>query len=106
MESIGNFDNIFKLSVTLVVILLACYFYRRRNDPLRTIPGPQWKYPVIGLGFSLPPKPIQVFRKWAQEYGEVFRIRVGWYDWVVINSPEAFKEIFDKQVSHSIPDAL
>lgn len=26
-------------------------------------------------------------------------MRVGWYNWVVINSPEAFKEILDRQVS-------
>ncbi|KAK7702817.1 hypothetical protein SLS64_009427 [Diaporthe eres] len=35
--------------------------------------------------------------KWGLEYGEVFKLRVGWYNWVVINSPEAMKEIMDKQ---------
>ena len=98
MTSEESSDIIFKICLPLVVILVAWSLFQRRNNPLRTIPGPKWKYPVIGLGFGLPPKPIHVFRKWAQEYGEIFRIRVGWYDWVVINSPEAFKEIFDKQV--------
>ncbi|USW46727.1 Putative cytochrome P450 [Septoria linicola] len=38
-------------------------------------------------------------RQWALEYGELFQIRVGWYNWVVVNSPQAMKEIFDKQSS-------
>ncbi|KAH7319574.1 putative O-methylsterigmatocystin oxidoreductase [Stachybotrys elegans] len=36
-------------------------------------------------------------KEWALEHGELFRLRIGWYDWVVINSPEAFKELMDKQ---------
>ncbi|RYO96035.1 hypothetical protein DL763_003427 [Monosporascus cannonballus] len=46
---------------------------------------------------GLPPNARDVLGKWAREYGELFRLRIGWYDWVVVNSPEAFKEIFDKQ---------
>jgi cytochrome P450 len=40
---------------------------------------------------------MHVFRAWAQQYGELFRIRVGYYNWVVVNSPQAMREIFDKQ---------
>lgn len=36
------------------------------------------------------------------KYGEVFKLRVGWFNWVVINSPEAMKEILDKQVSMAL----
>ncbi|KAJ6139796.1 Cytochrome P450 E-class group I, partial [Penicillium samsonianum] len=28
---------------------------------------------------------------------DVFKIRVGWYNWVLINTPEAVREIFEKQ---------
>ncbi len=31
------------------------------------------------------------------EYGDIFKIRVGWYNWVVINTPEAIREILEKQ---------
>ncbi|KAI0410772.1 cytochrome P450 [Xylaria grammica] len=31
------------------------------------------------------------------EYGEVYKVKIGWYNWVAINSPEAMREIFDKQ---------
>ncbi|KAI8950858.1 putative O-methylsterigmatocystin oxidoreductase [Xylaria longipes] len=58
-------------------------------------------YPLIGIGIHLPEKAPAVFRQWAAEYGEVFKIRVGWYNWVVVNSPEAMREIFDKQSINS-----
>ncbi|KAJ6104367.1 Cytochrome P450 E-class group I [Penicillium sp. IBT 18751x] len=70
----------------------------RRDRRLDTIPGPN-TYPLIGVGYKLPPKAPALFRQWAQEYGEVFKLRVGWYNWVVINSPEAVREILEKQAS-------
>ena len=55
-------------------------------------------WPWIGIGLSLPSDAPEVFRRWTRQYGEVFKIRVGWYDWVILNSPEAVKELLDKQV--------
>ncbi|KAK5252714.1 hypothetical protein LTR40_011218, partial [Exophiala xenobiotica] len=34
--------------------------------------------------------------KWAREYGEIYEIRLGVERWVIVSSPEAVKEIFDK----------
>lgn len=79
--------------VGVVAVVIA---WLRRDRRLDTIPGPKG-YPLIGVGYKLPPKAPAVFRKWAVEYGDVFRIRVGWYDWVVINTPEAIREILEKQ---------
>ncbi|MCJ1436264.1 hypothetical protein MMC27_005642 [Xylographa pallens] len=79
--------------LTIVVIVSA---WIRRDRRLDTIPGPKG-YPIIGVGYKLPPKAPAAFRKWASEYGEVFKLRVGWYDWVVINTPEAVREILEKQ---------
>lgn len=76
--------------VTLLILWL------HRNRRLDTIPGPK-TYPLIGVGYKLPPKAPALFRQWAQKYGEVFQVRVGWYNWVVINSPEAIREILEKQ---------
>ena len=69
----------------------------RRERRLDEMPGPGG-YPLVGIGISLPPKAPQRFRQWASSYGEVFKLGVSWYNWVVINSPEALKEILDKQV--------
>ena len=82
-------------AILLAVVCVAAWFHRDRR--LDKLPGPKG-YPFIGIGISLPPKAPARLREWASRYGEVFRIRVGWYDWVIINSPQAFREILDKQV--------
>lgn len=68
----------------------------RRDRRLDTIPGPRQS---SWFGYKLPQKAPAVFRTWAMEYGEVFRIRVGWYNWVVLNTPEAVREILEKQAT-------
>jgi hypothetical protein len=78
-----------------VAFVFAQWLRSRRTMP--TIPSPDgerflWSRP------GMPPGAIHVFRGWARQYGELFRLKIGWYDWVVVNSPAAFKEIFDKQV--------
>lgn len=77
-----------------IIIPLAAWLLRDRR--LDTIPGPQG-YPFIGVGYKLPTRAPSHFRKWAMEYGDIFKIRVGWYNWVVINTPEAIREILEKQ---------
>ncbi|KAI0199060.1 putative O-methylsterigmatocystin oxidoreductase [Astrocystis sublimbata] len=79
------------LGATAVIVA-----WLRSDHRLDTIPGPKG-YPLIGIGHRLPPKASAVFRKWAMEYGDVFKIRVGWYNWVVINTPEGVREILEKQ---------
>ncbi|KAM0817167.1 putative O-methyltransferase domain-containing protein [Seiridium cardinale] len=79
--------------------LFATYFLVDRwlqSWKLSTIPSPDGNVLLWGR-LSLPPNAPDVMRGWASQYGELFRLRIGWYDWVVINSPEAFKEIMDKQ---------
>jgi cytochrome P450 len=90
-----------QITQALTVTVVACITvlgiaWLRRDRRLDTIPGPKG-YPLIGIGYKLPPKAPAVFRQWATEYGEVFKVRVGWYNWVVINSPEAIREILEKQ---------
>lgn len=66
------------------------------GDPMPTIPGPD-DCRIIQVRWSLPRNPRTVMSEWATTYGELFKLRVGFYDYVVINSPEAFQEIFVKQ---------
>ncbi|KAF2169981.1 hypothetical protein M409DRAFT_19597 [Zasmidium cellare ATCC 36951] len=87
------------LLLCLVVPTLAYILIRQRAEyHLKTIAGPAGNL-LTGIGISLPYRAHNVMRQWAVEYGELFRIRVGWYNWVVVNSAEAMKEIFDKQSS-------
>ncbi|ROW05906.1 hypothetical protein VPNG_08035 [Cytospora leucostoma] len=78
--------------------LLAITVWIRRDRRLDKMPGPPG-WPLVGIGIGLPPRPIFTLHNWALEYGEVFKLRVGWYNWVVLNSPQAIKEILDKQAS-------
>jgi len=40
-------------------------------------------------------QPHQELKKWALQYGEVFKVQLGWQNWVFVNSPDAVKEIFE-----------
>ena len=82
-------------AIFLAVVSISAWL--RRDRRLDKLPGPRG-YPLIGIGISLPPKAPAQLREWASMYGEVFKMRVGWYNWVVINSPQAFRDILDKQV--------
>lgn len=83
----------------LVFAAIAIGVWIRRDRRLDKMPGPKG-WPLVGIGLGLP-KQSAFMHKWGLEYGEVFKLRVGWYNWVVINSPEAMKEIMDKQVRRS-----
>jgi hypothetical protein len=91
-NTIFYFTGIFGLLVTIIIL------HYRNKSPLQKINGPRGNM-LVGQGLALPPKATQRLREWAQEYGEVYKIRIGWYNWVVLSSPEAIKEVFDKQVS-------
>lgn len=82
----------------LLVWFAAGRWLQARN--LWAIPSPDGIYVFWGRK-GLPSNAPDTMRGWAREYGELFRLRIGWYDWVVVNSPEAFKAIFDKQVRNS-----
>lgn len=81
-----------------VVLITATALFLRKDKGLNKIGGPKGNA-FVGNGLSLPPYATKKLREWAQEYGEVYKIRIGWYHWVVLNSPEAIKEILDRQVS-------
>lgn len=80
----------------LVLAAIAIGVWIRRDRRLDKMPGPKG-WPLVGIGLGLP-RQSAFMHKWGLEYGEVFKLRVGWYNWVVLNSPEAMKEIMDKQV--------
>lgn len=83
--------------------LLAIFLYvvvansaRKAPHGLRNVPGPK-SLPIIGNTLQLGSQPQKMLKIWAQEYGEVFQIRMGWENWVFLNSPRAVKDILDKQ---------
>ncbi|KAH7050031.1 putative O-methylsterigmatocystin oxidoreductase [Macrophomina phaseolina] len=85
----------------IVGFLLYYVWSQRRPKPpkgLRAVPGPGGKLPIIGHAHLLKPEGSQrQFMRWAQEYGEVFSLQLGWDNWIFLNSPAAVKEIMDRQ---------
>jgi cytochrome P450 len=63
---------------------------------LRPVPGPQGS-PIIGNTLQLKPQPQRQMESWARQYGELFKIQLGYNNWVYLCSPQAVKEILDKQ---------
>lgn len=80
--------------IFLYIVLIVVDNARRSKIDL---PGPKG-WPLIGLGFELPARPRQMLSKYRNRYGDAFKMRLGWYDWVFFNTPEGVKEVFDKQV--------
>lgn len=79
-----------------LILTVSLFIWLRRDRRLDTIPGPR-TWPLVGVGYKLPANAPTIFRQWAREYGEIYKIRVGWYNWIVISSPEAVREILEKQ---------
>ncbi|CAE7001400.1 hypothetical protein P3342_001417 [Pyrenophora teres f. teres] len=92
-------------TLVLLSLLLATFVlytrYKNRPPPgKQTAPGPAG-LPILGNAHQLDQQPHQQITRWAREYGEVYKIRLGWNDWYMICSPDACKEILDKQSAYT-----
>lgn len=98
VDLVAAFER-YRFAVLPALLFVAGFaIWLRRDRRLDKMPGPRG-FPLIGIGISLPDKAHVRFREWAAQYGEVFKLRVGWFNWVVINSPQAMHEILNKQVN-------
>ena len=52
---------------------------------------------TVGNTLQLGPRPQKQLKKWANEYGEIMQVQIGWENWVFLNSPQAVKDIMDRQ---------
>jgi hypothetical protein len=92
--------------VAFLALALLGYLFNFTQKPppksLRFVPGPKG-LPLVGNTLSLGAQPQKLFQKWAVEYGELFKIQMGWETWVFVNSPEAVKDIStSSQQSHRV----
>ena len=91
----GTHQNTMIVSILLpaVVLLVVVLLSRGRKVPkgYRLVPGPKG-LPLIGNTLEVPQsRPEKKFMEWAKEYGELFRVQIGWNDWVFVNSDVAVK---------------
>ena len=82
----------------LVFSLVVARRLQQPPKPFRRVPGPKG-YPVLGNAHQLSRQPQRELKAWARQYGELFKIQLGWENWVFVNSLEAIKDIFDRQAS-------
>ena len=85
------------LSLAVLIACLAIVLWLRRDRRLDTVPGPKATYPLIGIGLTLPVHTPTLFHEWALKYGDIFKVRVFWYNFVFINTPDAVREILERQ---------
>ncbi|KAK1480709.1 hypothetical protein CTAM01_14271 [Colletotrichum tamarilloi] len=88
------------LSFLSISIVVAHFYIKSRTTATpkgyKTIPGPKG-WPLLGNAPQLGSAPHRQVQRWAQDYGEIVKVRLGWENWVFVNSPDAVREIFDKQ---------
>lgn len=80
------------------LVLIASALWLRKNrlpEGTRLLPGPPG-YPVIGLvPFFSNIFDRERLKKWAAEYGPVFRLKVGFSSIVILNDFESIKEVLN-----------
>ena len=83
------------ISLVFIVVFLACIVISRNLSGRGGKPPGPWGFPFVGhlplFGNNLP----ETFSKWRLIYGDVFRIRLGSWDTVVINGYTAIKEALE-----------
>lgn len=89
------------LWISLAVVCLAVFYVSTKVPKpvpkgLRTVPGPKG-IPLAGNMLQLGLYPQQKLTEWTQQYGEIYQIKLGYYNWVFLGSPTSVKEILDKQ---------
>jgi len=86
-------NMLLSLLLPAAVLLVFLLTRPRRKIPqgLRRVPGPKG-LPLIGNTLQVPAsRPEKKFLEWAREFGEVYRVQIGWNEWVFVNSDVAVK---------------
>ncbi|XP_035684142.1 cytochrome P450 2J5-like [Branchiostoma floridae] len=77
------------IAVFLVVFLTLLFFFKRRKN---LPPSPSGSWPVVGHLLSLGRAPHLKLTEWRKRYGDVYTVRMGMEDVVVLNGYRAIKE--------------
>ncbi|KAK3595383.1 hypothetical protein CHS0354_008810 [Potamilus streckersoni] len=97
-----TFLTLFSLHISEYLLIVSTFFtsilllkhfgsISKRNVP----PGP-WGFPIIGHLPLLGDKPQETFTRWRETYGDVFKIRMGSWDTIVINGQHAVRDALER----------
>ncbi|ODM87859.1 Methyl farnesoate epoxidase [Orchesella cincta] len=87
------FISVSETALIAVLLLIGFLFLLRNKKDSRYPPGPR-SIPLLGNVLQLRKDPLQVFQKWAVEYGPIFSIRIGTQDTIIVNDSKLVKELF------------
>ncbi|ORY05703.1 putative O-methylsterigmatocystin oxidoreductase [Clohesyomyces aquaticus] len=94
---------LYLLPILLLSALIFYYTQRSTKRPpkgLISAPGPKG-LPLLGNTHQLSNHPHRQIQAWARQFGEVYKIRLGWNDWYMLCSPSSVRDIIDRQSVNS-----
>ncbi|CAL1284548.1 unnamed protein product [Larinioides sclopetarius] len=91
----NHLDVVGVVLATLIVVLFSYKWYNYRRYKLP--PGP-WGVPFLGYFPFLSKSPFKDFKKLAEKYGNIFRIKLGGADTIILDDFESVKEAFNNPV--------
>ncbi|XP_063443024.1 cytochrome P450 1A1-like [Mytilus trossulus] len=96
---VSNYEGIiisFFILIFAVTLVLVNFFQTLWNDLYLSPPGP-WGFPILGHLPLLGSNPAKTLMNISRTYGDVFKIRMGSWPTIVLNSREAIREaLMDK----------
>lgn len=96
---VSNYEGIgisFFILIFAVTLVLVKFFQTLWNDLYLSPPGP-WGFPILGHLPLLGSNPAKTLMNMSRTYGDVFKIRMGSWPTIVLNSREAIREaLMDK----------
>lgn len=72
---------------------------KNHYNSLKQLPGPPRNIFGQNLGQFDPRSPFLKFQEWAQQYGPIFQVKVGFQHIISVNDPRIAKELFEKRGS-------
>ena len=102
-----DFISLLKLNLVVYLLLGILVFICLSNRKTRYAPGPLG-FPILGHLPLFGQRPTDTFRIWRNKYGDVFRIRLGSWNAIVLNGYDTVKQSLERHddVFSSRPDFI
>ena len=89
-------QNLYELLILLALFLIIIYILKKNAFKTKRYPPSPWGFPIVGHLPLLGRYPPAKFKKWREIYGDVYQIRMGAWNAVVINGYPAIKDAMER----------
>lgn len=80
------------LAAVLALVFVAVSALTACCRPSGMPPGP-WGVPLFGNALQFGDRSYITWAKWVEDYGQIFTVKVGPDDWVILNDYESVKQV-------------